>query len=73
MDRKQIIEILEEKGFRACVENHILMVHYFGSDMPLKEVKAVLQEHGYTSSFGLVRLKSMAQYVPESDGIARAV
>ncbi|MBQ7507595.1 MAG: hypothetical protein IJT05_09735 [Lachnospiraceae bacterium] len=73
MDRKQIIEILEKKGFQAHVENHILMISYFGSEMPLKEVKAILQENGYMASFGLIRSKSMTQYQPEPENIAKAV
>ena len=67
MDRKQMIKILEEKGFHARTENHILIVDYYTADMPLKEVKAILQENGYASSFGLVRSKSMTQYLPDED------
>ena len=73
MDKKQMIGILEEKGFHAHVENHILIVDYYTAEMPLKEVKAILQENGYTSSFGLVKSKSMTQYLPGSEDMAKAV
>lgn len=73
MDKNRIIEILKEKGYHAYVEKHILMVGYYGSNMPLKEVKTILEENGYMASFGLVKSQNMTQYLPESDNIAQAV
>ena len=73
MDKNRMIEILKEKGYHAYVEKHILMVGYFGANMPLKEVREILEENGYMASFGLVKSKNMTEYLPESDDMARAV
>ena len=65
MDKQKMIEILKAKGYQAYVDKHILMVAYCTPQMPLKEVKAILEENGYLASFGLVKSKTMTQYLPE--------